>query len=87
MEGIMYPASLIFLAILIFVFYQNRNNLLMTVAIIIAAYIVYSQETGHTATDFKNEVINSIDEKADEFDKTHSNKSFDAQEANKEVNK
>ena len=77
MEGIIYPASVIFLAILAFVFYQNRNSLLMFIAIAIGIYIVYSQETGHTATEFKNEVIHSIDEKANDFDKEHSNKSFD----------
>jgi len=85
MEGIMYPASVIFLAILTFVFYQNRNTILMFVAMAIGIYIVYSQETGHTATDFKNEVIESIDEKADKFDKEHSNKSFDAKESEKSV--
>ena len=77
MEGIIYPASLIFLAILAFVFYQNRNTLLMFIALAVGIYIVYSQETGHTATEFKNEMINSIDKKANEFDEAHSNKSFD----------
>jgi len=77
MDGIIYPASIIFLAILTFIFYQNRNTMLMFIAIAIGVYIVYSQETGHTATEFKNEVIHSIDDKAQEFDKEHSNKSFD----------
>ena len=78
MEGIIYPASIIFLAVLAFVFYQNRNTLLMFIAIAVGVYIVYSQETGNTATDFKNEIINSIDDSAKEFDEAHSNKSFDA---------
>jgi len=77
MEGIIYPASLIFLAILVFIFYQGRNNLLMLISLGIGIYIVYSHETGNTATDFKNDIIKSIDNKAEEFDKTHSNKSFD----------
>jgi hypothetical protein len=77
MEGIIYPASIIFLAILAFVFYQGRNTLLMFITIVIGIYIVYSQETGHTATEFKNDVIESIDSKAKEFDEAHSNKSFD----------
>ena len=78
MEGIIYPASIIFLAVLAFIFYQGRNTLLMLIAIVIGIYIVYSQETGHTATEFKNDVIESIDGKAKEFDEAHSNKSFDA---------
>jgi len=77
MEGIIYPASIIFLAILAFIFYQSRNTVLMFIAIVIGVYIVYSQESGHTATEFKNDVVNSIDDKAKEFDKAHSNKSFD----------
>ncbi len=80
MEGIIYPASIIFLVILAFVFYQGRNNMLMFIAIVIGIYIVYSQETGHTATEFKNDVVNSIDSEAKEFDKTHSNKSFDVED-------
>jgi len=84
MEGIIYPASIIFLAILAFVFYQGRNNVLMFIAIVIGVYIVYSQETGHTATEFKNGVIESIDSEAKEFDKAHSNKSFDMEDTQEE---
>ncbi len=84
MEGIIYPASIIFLAVLTFVFYQNRNTLLMFIAIAVGVYIVYSQETGNTATDFKNEIINSIDDSAKEFDKAHSNKSFDMEDTQEE---
>ena len=77
MEGILYPASIILLAVLALVFYQNRNTLLMFIAIVIGIYIVYSQETGHTATEFKNDIVNSIDDSAKDFDKAHSNESFD----------
>jgi len=77
MEGMIYPASLVFLALLTFMFYQNRNSLLMLISLGIGIYLVFSHETGHTATEFKNDVVKSIDEKAQEFDEAHSNKSFD----------
>ena len=81
MEGIIYPASLILLAILTFVFYQNRNTLLMLIAIVIGIYIVYSQETGNTATDFKNDLIESIDGEAKDFSETHGTEGYDASKA------
>lgn len=85
MDGILYPASLVVLAVLIFFFYQNRNTVLMAVAIIIGIYIVYSQETGHTATDFKNEVIESIDGEAKDFSKSRGAEGFDEYKAQEAV--
>ncbi len=71
MEGIMYPASLVVLAIIAFTFSQNNNSKLALVAILLGAYIVYSTETGNTATDFKNEMANSIEESAEDFTQSY----------------
>lgn len=35
--------------------------------IVIAIYVVYSHETGNTATNFKNDVVESINESSDGF--------------------
>jgi len=62
-----YPASLVLVALLAFNFNQNHNTKLALVMLVIGAYIIYSNETGYTATDFKNEMVQSIDESAEEF--------------------
>ncbi|MEA3331731.1 MAG: hypothetical protein U9Q29_08580 [Campylobacterota bacterium] len=85
MDGILYPASLVVLAILIYVFYQNRNSMLMFIAIVIGIYIIYSQETGHTATEFKNELIESIDGEAKDFSKSRGTEGYDANKAQEGV--
>jgi len=61
MEEYLYPASLAFLAFLAFTFNRNNNSKLALSMIIIGIYLVYSHETGNTATDFKNEVITDFD--------------------------
>jgi uncharacterized membrane protein len=71
MDGILYPASLILIALLAFTFNRSNNNILMIIVLAIGIYIIYSHETGHTATDFKNEMIESIDESAEKFSKSH----------------
>jgi len=50
----------------------------------IGIYIVYSHETGYTATDFRNETVKSLDESATEWAKERGTTGFDekgAQEA------
>lgn len=39
----------------------------MLVALAVGVYIIYSHETGHTATEFKDSVIHSIDKSAEKF--------------------
>ncbi|MEA2111943.1 MAG: hypothetical protein U9P71_07840 [Campylobacterota bacterium] len=61
MDGWMYPASLAVIAFLAFSFNRSHNNMLALIILMVGAYIIYSHETGNTATDFKNEMIQSID--------------------------
>jgi len=67
MDGILYPASLLLLTILAFTFNQTHNSKLALIALIIGIYIVYSHETGNTATEFKNNLVNDISTSTEEF--------------------
>ncbi|MDD2651988.1 MAG: hypothetical protein PHX44_02910 [Sulfurimonas sp.] len=67
MDGYMYPLSLAVVALMAFTFYQNNSFKMMLLMLGIGVYIIYSHETGYTATDYKNEVIESIDKSAKEF--------------------
>jgi Ca2+/Na+ antiporter len=76
MEGFMYPATLIFLTLVAWMFYRDNSLVLMSLAIFVAIYVVYSQETGHTATEFKNNIIKDIDQKTPNYSNRYSNDDF-----------
>jgi hypothetical protein len=61
MDGLLYPASLILLVVLAFVFNRNNNMILLFIVVAIGVYVVYSHETGDSATDWKNEMVESVD--------------------------
>jgi len=67
MDGILYPASLLLLAILAFTFNQTNNSKIALVMILMGVYLVYSHETGNTATDFKNDLVHDLGGSAEEF--------------------
>ena len=67
MDGWMYPLSLLIVALMAFTFYRNNSMKMVLLSLAIGVYIIYSHETGYTATDYKNEVIDSIDKSAKEF--------------------
>jgi len=81
MDGIMYPASLVLLALLAFTFNQSNNTKLALLMLLIGIYIVYSQETGDTATDWKNDMVKSLDESAEDYSKSHGTEGYDATKA------
>lgn len=85
MDGIMYPISLIVIAILAFSFNRNNNTFLMMFVLAVGAYIIYSHETGHTATEFKNNMVQSINESAGNFSKKHGTEGFDAKKEEEAV--
>lgn len=76
MEGFMYPATLIFLTLIAWMFYRDNSYILMSLAIAVAIYIVYVKQTGHTATEFKNGIIKSIDEKAPNYSHKYDKDNF-----------
>lgn len=71
MDGMLYPASLVLLAVLAFTFNQTHNTKLALIMIVIGIYVVYSHETGYTATDFKNEMVKSIDKSAADYNPSY----------------
>jgi hypothetical protein len=77
MDGMMYPISLVIVAVLAFIFNRNNNSFLMLVTLGVGVYIIFSHETGHTATELKNNVIKTIDENTVDYNKGHSTKEFE----------
>ena len=67
MDGYLYIGSLVLIVFTALMFYKNNNIKLMLLVLGIGVYIIYSHETGHTATEFKNTMVNSIDDSAVNF--------------------
>ncbi|QOY54676.1 hypothetical protein HUE87_00040 [Candidatus Sulfurimonas marisnigri] len=87
MDDLIYPASLFAIAITAFSFYQSGNTKFAFFILAIGVYIIYSHETGNTATDFKNDMVISIDNKAADFSKSSGTGKYDASEAVKFLDK
>jgi fatty acid desaturase len=87
MDGLLYYGSLLLLIALAYMFFQNNNSLLLLVSIAITVYIVYSHETGHTATEFKDDVVNSINNEAEGFNEKKGIERFDPQKMKDEVDR
>jgi len=73
----MYLLSLLIIIVLAYFFFQHNNTLLLLITLAVGAYIIYSHETGHTATEYKNEIVNSINDEAQGFDDKKGIKRFD----------
>ncbi|MFT7859734.1 MAG: hypothetical protein ABXS93_02235 [Sulfurimonas sp.] len=80
MDTLLYLGSLLILALLAFVFYQNNHSKLAIVVVLIGIYVVYSHETGHTAGEFSDKVMKSVEEDADDIAKNYR---FDGEKLNK----
>ncbi len=85
MDGMFYYLTLAVLAILAYTFFQNHSEKLALLMLVLGIYIVYSHETGFTATDFKDETVKSIDESATEWAKDRGTTGFDEVGAQKAV--
>ncbi len=85
MDGMFYYLILAVLGILAYTFFQNHNEKLALLMLGIGIYIVYSHETGFTATEFKNETVKSIDESASEWAKDRGTDGYDASKAQNAV--
>ena len=85
MDGMFYYFTLAVLGVLAYIFFQNHNEKLALLMLGIGIYLVYSHETGYTATDFKNETVKSIDESASDWAKDLGSDGYDASEAKKGV--
>ncbi len=77
MEGMLYPISLVVIAILAYSFNRTNNTAIVIFLILIGAYIVYTQETGDSATNWKDNMVDSIDQSAGNFSEDRGNKGYD----------
>jgi hypothetical protein len=68
-SSLIYPVSLALIALVSFVLYQNNNIKLMLIILGIGAYIIYSHNTGHTMTELKQSIVESLDKSASEYQK------------------
>jgi len=68
-----YILSLVIVVALIVTFYRNNSHILMLVVVAVGVYLVYSHETGYTSKDFKNQIVESIDNTVKDYDKSHKN--------------
>ena len=85
MDGMLYYGVLLLLLGLAYMFFQHNSTSLLLITVVIGIYIVYSHTTGNTATKFKNEVVNSINEEAEGFNERKGIKRFDTDKMKKEV--
>lgn len=67
MDGLVYYGSLVVIALFIFSMRRVNNNFLAFIALLIGIYIVYSHETGHTATEFKNNMVDKINDEVPNY--------------------
>lgn len=81
----MYIFSIALLVVLAFVFNKNHNSKLSILMILIAIYVVYSHETGNTATNFKNGVVDSINESSQGLGDRYGVEGYDPQKAKDEM--
>lgn len=82
MDTLLYLGPLVLLAILAFNFYQHNHPKLALLAILIGIYIVYSHETGHTATEFRDEVMQTVEEESEDIAKNYR---FDGEKITKDA--
>ena len=85
MDGMLYYGVLALLLGLAYMFFQHNSTGLLLITVVIGIYIIYSHETGYTATEFKNEVVNSINDEAQGFDEKKGIKRFDPGKMKQEV--
>ncbi|MDD5373504.1 MAG: hypothetical protein PHO62_08770 [Sulfurimonas sp.] len=77
MDGLLYPISLLVVVLIAFFFYRNNSFKLMLLTLAVGVYIIYSQETGNTVTNLKNEAVQSIDKSAESFSKSRGIEGYD----------
>ena len=85
MDGLLYPVSLLMIALLVFSFYRTHNNVLATIILLVGIYIVYTHETGNTATDWKNDMVDSVDKSVGNYNEERGITKFDEEKLKEEV--
>ncbi|MDT8338025.1 MAG: hypothetical protein RQ763_02365 [Sulfurimonas sp.] len=85
MDGTLYLVSLLVVVIMAFALYRGNSFKLMFLVLAVGVYIIYSHETGNTATKYKDEVIESLDKSARDFSKSRGTEGYDENKIKKEV--
>jgi len=61
-ESWLYPGTIVVLLILAYMQWQTNAKKTMVLILVVLGYIIYSHETGHTLTEFKNDAVNDFDD-------------------------
>jgi hypothetical protein len=66
MDGnLLYVGSLVLIAVLAYISFQNNRIMTMLVLLAVGAYIIYSHESGVTLTKLREDAVESVDEALD----------------------
>jgi hypothetical protein len=57
----LYPATIVVLLILAYMQWQINAKKTMVIILVVLGYIIYSHETGHSLTQFKDDSVESFD--------------------------
>lgn len=60
-ESWLYPGTIVVLLILAYMMWQMNAKKMVLLILLVLAYIVYSHETGHTISEYSEEVGKSFD--------------------------
>ncbi|MCW8896297.1 hypothetical protein [Sulfurimonas sp.] len=85
MDGFLYPVSLLVVALLVFSFYRTHNNILALIVLFVGIYIVYTHETGSTATDWKNDIVESVDKSVGKYNSERGISKYDEKKLKEEI--
>ncbi|MHC3995215.1 hypothetical protein ACXWTF_10330 [Thiomicrolovo sp. ZZH C-3] len=58
----LYPATIVVLLILAYMQWQTNAKKTMVLVLVVLGYIIYSHETGHSLTEFREKAVDDFDE-------------------------
>ncbi|WP_345985083.1 hypothetical protein WCX49_10720 [Sulfurimonas sp. HSL-1656] len=61
-ESWLYPATIVVLLILAYMQWQINAKKTMILILVVLGYIIYSHETGHSLTEFREQAVDDFDE-------------------------
>ena len=83
----LYPATIVVLLILAYMQWQINAKKTMVLILVVLGYIIYSHETGHSLTQFKDDSVESFDKAVgnSKYDKSLKSKQLSPDAARKAV--
>ncbi|UFS62101.1 hypothetical protein LOH54_10625 [Sulfurimonas sp. HSL-3221] len=58
----LYPGTIVVLLILAYMQWQTNSKKTMVLVLVVLGYIVYSHETGHSLTEFREQAVDDFDD-------------------------